>query len=152
MRRLVAGWTESARAVGAALLTVWRAEVEALRQDFARSGRELRAGVVLAAVAAGIGFWTIGLGLWAGVEALALRLPRWAAAVAVFGVGVLATAVLVLLAGRRLRSIETPLRLVKRRGREHVEWWQEAVMARPAADASPAAETADEGDGGNGAG
>ena len=125
MRRLVSGWTESARAVGGALLEVWRAEADALGRDFKRSGRELRGVLVLSAVAAGVGFWTVGLGLWAGVEALSEHLPRWGAVAAVLGAGLLATLLLLLIARRRLRRVEPPLRLVKRHGREHVEWWRE---------------------------
>jgi hypothetical protein len=134
MRRFISGWAESASAVGGALLRVWKAEVEALKRDLSRSGTELRAGVVLLALAGGIAFWTIGLGLWAVVEALAGYLPRWGAAAVVCGAGLLATAALFLLGRRRLRRVESPLRLVKRHGREHAQWWQMTMMPESGRD------------------
>lgn len=128
MHRLVSGWADSVRGVGSALLDVWQAEIAALRQDLTRSGRALRGGLILAALAAAVGFWSVGLGLWLAVEGLTLWLPRWQAALAVFAAGVLLTLILGWIARRTLGRIEAPLRSVKRRSREHVEWWQETVL------------------------
>lgn len=130
MRRLVSGWAESASAVGGALLRVWKAEAEALKRDLTRSGNELRGAVVLLALAAGVAFWTIGLGLWTAVETLAAYLPRWGAAAAVCGAGLVIAVTLLLLGRRRLRKVESPLGLVRRRGREHAEWWQDTMASR----------------------
>lgn len=132
MRKLVAGWADSARGVGVALLDVWRAEVETLRGELRSSGKDLGRGLVLLAVAGVFGFWTVGVGLWTAVEALSLELPRWMAGLAVFGAGLLLTLIVVWLAKRRLARVEQPLRLVRRRGREHAEWWRENVMPQAA--------------------
>jgi uncharacterized membrane protein len=75
-----------------------------------------------------VGFWTVGLGLWVAVEALASRLPRWQAAAVVFGAGLVLTCILGWIARRSFGRIEAPLDLVKRRSREHVEWWEETVL------------------------
>jgi Putative Actinobacterial Holin-X, holin superfamily III len=128
MRRSLSGWAESGRAVGEALVAVWRAELDALRRDFADSGRELRRAAVLAAAAAAVCFWTIGLGLWAAVEGLATRWPRWAAVSAVFAAGVLVALLLGWVASRRARRLEPPLETVRRHGREHLDWWQDSVL------------------------
>ena len=148
MRRLVAGWADAARSVGSALLDVWQAEASALGQDFARSGRELRGGLILVAVAVTVGFWTVGVGLWAVIEILTLRLSGWQAALIVFAAGALATTLAGWLARRRLKRIEAPLEAVKRRGQEHVEWWQQTVLpglgAGKRADDDPAESSADD--------
>jgi hypothetical protein len=128
MRRSLSGWAESGRAVGGALLEVWRAELDALRSDFARTRRELRGILIAAALGAALCFWTVGLGLWALVEGLATRWPRWAAVTSVFAAGVVVTLLIAWLAARKARRLEPPLETVRRRGREHVEWWQESVL------------------------
>lgn len=128
MRRSLSGWADSGRAVGAALLAVWREELQALRRDFARSGRQLRGVVVLGVVAAALCFWTVGLGLWSAVEGLATQWPRWAAVLTVFGAGLVLTLGLAWWASRRARRIEPPFETVRRHGREHLDWWQESVL------------------------
>ncbi|MCZ6726349.1 MAG: phage holin family protein [Acidobacteria bacterium] len=128
MRRLVLGWADLARSVGSALLEVWQAEIGALRQDLSRSGRALRGGLILALAAAVVGFWSVGLGLWLVVEVLTLRLPRWQAALVVLAAGLVLAFILGWIARRSFERIEAPLHLVKRRSREHLEWWQETVL------------------------
>ena len=141
IRRRVAGWAESGRAVGGALVEVWRAELAALRRDLESSGRQFWIVLVLGGVAAGLLFWTLGLGLWLAVEALALRLERWQAVGVVFGVGALVTVALFWVAGRRLRRIEPPLATIDRHRREHVDWWRQTVLPeldpRPTSDDVP---------------
>lgn len=128
MRRSISGWAKAGRAVGDALLAVWRAELESLRRDLASSGRQLWRALLLGAAAAAACFWTVALGLWAAVEGLATLWPRWAAVLAVFGLGLASTVVLGWLAARRARRVEPPLETVRRHGREHLEWWQDSVL------------------------
>lgn len=135
MAGVVSRWAETARAISAALLQVLGAEAEALQGDLARSGRELRGGLILFGLAAGLAFWTIGLGLWVAVELLSLRLPAYGAALLVFGVGLLACLILIWVARRRVRRIESPIDAVKRRSREHAEWWTQNVLGSIGGDA-----------------
>lgn len=128
MGRMFSRWAEAARSIGSALLQVLLAEAEELQRDLARSGRTLRGGLILLGLAAGLAFWTIGLGLWVAVELLTFRLPAWGAALVVFGVGFVACMVLAWLGKRRLGRIESPIQLVKRHGQEHAEWWQQTVL------------------------
>lgn len=128
MGGILSRWIEAARSIGAALLQVLAAEAEELQRDLARSGRALRGGLILFGLAAGLAFWTIGLGLWVAVELLTLRLPAYGAALIVFGAGVLSCLVFVWLGKRRLRRAEMPIQAVKRRGREHAEWWRQTVL------------------------
>jgi Putative Actinobacterial Holin-X, holin superfamily III len=134
MRGTVTRWVEVARSVGLALLEVLAAEAAELKRDLRRSGRELRGGLVLLALAAGVGFWTIGLGLWVAVELLSSRMSVLGATLVIFGLGLLGTLSLVWLGRRRLRRVETPVHALKRRSREHMDWWRESVVPGLAGD------------------
>jgi len=128
MRRAATRWVEAARSVGGALLDVLAAEAEELKADLARSGRELRVGLVLLALAAGVGFWTIALGLWAAVELLSSKLSVLGATLIMFALGLVVTVALLWLARWRLGRVETPVHAFKRRGREHADWWRNSVV------------------------
>jgi len=128
MRALLTRWAETARSVGAALLEVLAAEAGELQSDLQKSGRELRGALVLLGLAAGVAFWTIGLGIWLAVELLTLRFPAYGAALIVFAVGVSLCLLLFWLGKRRLRRLETPLDAVRRRTQSHAEWWQQTVL------------------------
>ena len=125
---MLARWITAARSIWVALLEVLTAEAAELQSDLARSGRELRGGLILVGLAAAVAFWSVGLAIWLAVELLTLKYPTWAAALIVFAVGVLAVGVLAWLARRRFRRIETPLDVIQRRGQSHVEWWQQTVL------------------------
>ncbi len=137
MRRKVSRWAETARSLGEALLQVLAAEAEGLQRDLAESGRTLRGGLILLGLAAGLAFWTIGLGLWVAVELLSLRLPAYGAALVVFALGLLACLILVALGRSRIRGIEMPVHTVRRRSREHAEWWRQTVLPGLGLDVPP---------------
>jgi hypothetical protein len=128
MRRAATRWVEAARSVGSALLDVLAAEAAEFKADLARSGRELRGGLVLLALAAGVGFWTIALGLWAAIELLSSKLSLLGAILVIFGLGLVVTVALLWLARWRLGRVETPVHAFKRRGREHADWWRDSVV------------------------
>jgi hypothetical protein len=147
MRRAATRWLEAARSVGRALLDVLAAEAAELKADLGRSGRELRLGVILVVLAAGVGFWTIALGLWVAVELLRLKLSLLAATVVIFCLALVVTLALLWLAKWRLGRVETPLHAFKRRGREHADWWRNSVVPGLVGEvAGDAAEGASEGD------
>src|SRR5258707_1722230 len=81
----VQGWIELFRSLGQALFEVVRAEAEALGEDFRRSGVRLLRGVALLGGAAAVGFWTLGLLLFALIAVLMIWLQPWAAALIVAG-------------------------------------------------------------------
>lgn len=121
-------WLELIRAVGKALLELAAAEIEALVGDLKASGRALAGVLLLFVVAAFFGFWTLGLLFYAAVEALTLWLPRWGAALAVAGAGLLGVAIVAGIGWLRLRRLESPAETVRRRVRDHVGWLQESVL------------------------
>ena len=116
------------RALGAALVELVRAELAAILEELQRSARELQRGAVLLAVAAFFGFWTIGALAFAAVEAAALWLPRWGAALAVAGLFALVVLVLLLVARAHLRKVESPARVVGRRLEGHGAWVQDELL------------------------
>jgi Putative Actinobacterial Holin-X, holin superfamily III len=122
------GWGERVRELGDSLLAVVRAEITAIVDDLSRSGRALVRALVLLAIAAGVGFWTIGLILDFAVELLAIKLPRWQAVGIVLALFLIVVAVLILIVRRRLRGIEAPAATVRRRLDDSRRWWQEKVV------------------------
>lgn len=153
MRRgILVGWRSSLQALGGALGELVRAELEALGDDFSRSGRRLGGALLLLASALFVLFWAIGLTLYLAVEVADQWLSRWAAVAVVLGVALLLTAVLAAVGWHRLRRLETPSELLERRWQNHRAWWLEQFPeARPdgtAAAATGDAEAMDDADGG----
>jgi apolipoprotein N-acyltransferase len=122
-----ARFRERLREVGESYLALWRAEVAAILDALGRSGKALVRALVLVAIAAAIGFWTLGLLLYFAVELLALVLPRWGAVGVVLALFVVLTAVLLLVARGSLKRVESPATTVRRRLEDHRRWWQERV-------------------------
>lgn len=140
------GWIELFRSLGEALLEVFRAELEALQQDFSRSGRHLGVALGLLGAAAVLLFWTVGLLLFTLVLVLDIWLPLWAAALILLGLFALVTGILAWLGLRRMRQVENPVDNVRRRMDDHIDWWQHSLLAEPrpvgAAPSAGAARTA----------
>ncbi len=125
------------REVGEAFVGVWKSELAALAEDLGRSGRALVRALALLGVAAGVGFWTLGLMLYFAIELLALVLPRWGAVGVVLGALVLTLLVLALLVRGRLRAVESPAETVRRRVDDHRRWWRDRVAGGDPEETSP---------------
>ena len=127
----MAGWMEMFRSLGEALLEVWRAELDTLQQDFQRSGRYLGFALAFLGAAAVLGFWIVGLLLFALVALLHVWLPWWGASLIVLALFVLAAAILANLGVKRLKNVESPVTTVRRRVDSHLDWWQHGLLAQP---------------------
>jgi hypothetical protein len=127
----MAGWIDMFRSLGEALLQVWRAELDTLQQDFQRSGRYLGMALALLGAAAALGFWIVGLLLFALVALLHIWLPWWFASVIVLTLFVLVALILVYLGYKRLKLVESPVTTVRRRVDSHLDWWQHGLLAQP---------------------
>ena len=127
----MAGWIDMFRSLGEALLQVWRAELDTLQQDFQRSGRYLGLALAFLGAAAVLGFWIVGLLLFALVALLHVWLPWWGAALIVLALFALAAAVLAHLGVKRLKNVESPVTTVRRRMDSHLDWWQHGLLAQP---------------------
>ena len=124
-RRMLANWSASLQALGGAFGELARAELAALGDDLSRSGRRLGGALLLLVAALFFLFWALGLLVFLGVEVAGLWLPRWAAVAVVLGVVLLIVAVLGAVGRHRLKRLETPAVMVRRRWTSHRDWWLE---------------------------
>jgi hypothetical protein len=123
------GWIDLFRSLGESLITVVRAEVTALQEDLKRSGGHLGVALGLLGAAALLSFWVIGLLIFLLIAALHVWLELWAAAGIVFLVFGGVMAVLAWLGVKRLGKVENPLDSVKRHVDDHLDWWQNGLLA-----------------------
>jgi uncharacterized membrane protein YqjE len=128
-RRLLAGWSSSLRALGGAFSELVGAELSALGDDLSHSGRRLGGALLLLASALFVLFWAVGLTVYLAVEVAHQWLPRWAAAAVVLGVVLLLMALLAAIGWRRLKRLEMPAALVRRRWASHRDWWSDQFPA-----------------------
>jgi hypothetical protein len=122
-------WSETFRALGAAVLGLLKAEIEALERELARSGKSLALGLGFFAAAAALAFWTLGVATYFAVQLLAVWLPLWAASLVVTGVFAAATGALAFAGLKKLERFENPLSTARRRLDDHIDWWQNDLLA-----------------------
>lgn len=132
------GWIDLFRALGQSLVEVLRAEAGALQKDLEVSGRNLARALAYLGCAAMLSFWVLGLFLFFLVALLNLWLPLWAVALIVLAVFCLVTGGLVWLGVARLRKVESPVDSVKRHVDDHLDWWQNGLLAPEGARDRPA--------------
>jgi len=123
------GWIDLFRALGSSLIEVFRAEIDALKEELARSGHHLVRGLALLAAAFFVLFWTLGAMLFAAGAVLAIWLQPWAAALIVVGIFLLIAVLLAWLGMRRLQRFESPVESFKERLDDHLDWWQHTLLA-----------------------
>lgn len=123
------GWIDLFRSLGESLIEVLRAETGALQEDLKRSGRHLGVALGLLGAAVLLLFWILGLMIFAAVAILSIWLQLWAATLIVLAVFVLAAGILAGLGVKRLRQVENPVDSVKRHVDDHLDWWQNGLLA-----------------------
>ena len=144
------GWIDLFRSLGESLIEVVRAEVGALQDDLKRSGRHYGVALGLFGAAVLLLFWILGLLVFFMVALLTVWLQLWAAALIVLLLFTFAAAALVWLGIRHFKKAENPVDSVKRHVDDHLDWWQNGLLATgktldiPPAAAAPSA--ADRGD------
>jgi len=121
-------WSETFRALGSAILTLLKAELEAFERDLGRSAKTAAFGVALFAAAGAFGFWTLGVATYFLIQLLALWLPLWGASLAVTLLFGAIAAVLALIGMRKLERFESPLTTARDRIDDHIDWWQRRVL------------------------
>lgn len=133
------GWIDLFRSLGESLIEVVRAETTALQADLKTSGRHLGITLGLLGAAVLLLFWVLGLLIFLTVAVLSVWLQVWAAALIVFLLFAAVMAVLILLGLRRLKLVENPVDSVKRHVDDHLDWWQNGLLAQgKALDIPPA--------------
>jgi hypothetical protein len=123
-------WIDLFRSLGEALLEVWRAELGTLQEDLQRSGRHLGVALGIFGAAAVLLFWIVGLLLFVLVSLLHVWMPWWGASLIVLALFVIAAAILARFGLARMRQVENPLEVVRRRVDSHFDWWQHGLLAR----------------------
>ena len=130
MSRNLGKLSENAQELGQAALELARAEAAAFSGELRISSRAFLRILLLFAVCLFILFWALAVLVFVGVEVGALWLPRWAAGLAVLGLLMVAVLAVGGLAWYRLRRLETPMTMARRRFDDHLEWWQRRIVRR----------------------
>jgi len=133
----MAVWGETFRNLGQSVLGVLRAEAAAVEADLRRTGQQAAGAAGLLGAAVVVAFWTVGLLIAAIVAVLALWLPVWGAALVVLALFAAVTGGLAWLGVRRLKEIENPAASIRRRVSDHLDWWQNTLLAPPPSPTSP---------------
>jgi hypothetical protein len=132
------GWGKLVRELGQSWLDVLRAELQALEDDFARSGHQLKRGAGLVGGAVALGFWAIGALVVAGIAGLAIWLPLWGAALIVAFVFAAVAAGLAALGVKSVAKVENPITVSRRRLEDHLDWVHSRLIASTSqADIAP---------------
>jgi hypothetical protein len=137
------GWIDLFRSLGESLIEVVRAETSALQADLKTSGKHLTIALGLLGAAVLLLFWVLGLLIFCVIAVLSIWLQLWAAALIVLVVFAAVMAVLAVLGLRRLKLVENPVDSVKRHVDDHLDWWQNGLLAQGKALDIPAAVAVD---------
>ena len=133
------GWIDLFRSLGESLVEVLRAETTALQTDLKTSGKHLGIALALFGAAVLLLFWVLGLLIFFVVSVLSIWLPIWAAAGIVLLLFLGIMAILGWLGKQRLERVENPVDTVKRHVDDHLDWWQNGLLAQgKAMDIPPA--------------
>lgn len=133
------GWIDLFRSLGESLIEVVRAETSALQTDLKTSGKHLGIALGLLGAAVLLLFWVLGLAIFCVIAVLSIWLELWAAALIVLVLFAAVMGVLVLLGLRRLERVENPVDTMKRHVDDHLDWWQNGLLAQgKAMDIPPA--------------
>jgi hypothetical protein len=125
----MSAWLELFRSLGQALLDLVQAELEAIGDELASSGKQLGVGIALLVAAAAFGFWTAAVAIYTVIRVIAIWLPLWASAAIVTGLFAIVVIVLTILGIARLRRLEGPVRTLGRHLHDHREWWNDHLLA-----------------------
>lgn len=126
---MTGGWIALVRALGESLLAVLRAELAALQADLNRSTRQLGVALFFFGAVAALAFWLVGLLVFLLVALVAIWLPLAGAAGSVLAFLAVVCGVLFLLGRSRLNRMENPLDSARRRFDDHLDWWQNRLLA-----------------------
>ena len=92
------------RELPATLLELARAEIEQFKREMGRKLRNLGAGALMFAIAATLGLFLLGTLIAAGILALAMVMPGWAAALVVAGALLLIMIILIAVGAAKFRN------------------------------------------------
>lgn len=124
-------WTDIFRALGQAFFEVARAELEVLQEQWKRWGTKAGIAIALATVAATLLLvYLPGLLTFALIDGLhaAFGWPWWGATLAVAGLVVLVSAIMVGIGWLLLKREENPITATSQRLADHRAWWHDNLL------------------------
>jgi hypothetical protein len=125
--------------VGRSVVDLLGAELSGARTELAELGRRAVAVAALGAAALAVAFWALGAAATSAVAGLAVWLPVWGAALVLFGVLAVLALGLAMWARARMRRLDAPGAILKRRVESHLEFWRSEVLGVADVPAEPAA-------------
>lgn len=125
---MIGSWVEMFRALGQALIEVFKAELAEMSEELGVSAKHLGWALAFFGAAAFLTFWMLPAFMFLAGLVLAIWLPAWAAALIVVVFFLLVMAILGFLGYRRIRKLENPVETVRQRYDEHKEWWNDRLL------------------------
>lgn len=126
---LMRGWIHLFRRLGQSVLDLLRAELDRLLAELGITARQAAVGLAFFAAAGLVGFWFVWVLTYFLMQVVAIWLPLWAAAGILVLVLLVAIAVLGFLGMRKLKGLENPVDTVGRRYDDHLDWWENRLLA-----------------------
>lgn len=128
-RGLIRGWMNLFRRLGQSVLDLLRAELDQLLAELGITAKQAAIGLAFFAAAGMVGFWFLWVFTYFLIQVVAIWLPHWAAAGIAVLVLLIAVAVLALLGLRKFKGLENPVDTVGRRFDDHLDWWENRLLA-----------------------
>lgn len=142
---LIRGWMHLFRRLGQSVLDLLRAELDRVLAELGISAKQAAVGLAFFAGAGMVAFWFIWVFTYFLMQVGAIWLPPWASAGIVVLVLLIAIAVLAYLGLRKVKTLENPVDTVSRRYDDHLDWWENRLLAEDSAHGeTPAAEESGE--------
>lgn len=121
-------WKRRVVALGSSLNELLRAELAAMWGDLVASARRVGGASILMVVGGVLCLLALTALALTLFEALALVLPRWAAAASITGILALVGGVLIAMGRSRIRKTESPAETVRRHFKDHRDWWERDIL------------------------
>lgn len=127
---MIGSWLEMFRALGQALVEVFKAELAELSEELGVSAKHLGLALGFFGAVAFLAFWMLPAVMLTLGLAFAEVMEPWAASLLVVVLFLLFMAILGLLGYRQLKKFENPVETVRQRYEEHREWWDQRLLPR----------------------
>lgn len=128
-KTVLRSWMEQFRALGQSYLDLVRAEWDQLLRELMVSVKKLGIGSALLIAAGMVAFWWVAVLAFFLIMVIAIWLPVWASAGIVLLILLLIMGVLAGIGISRLKSIENPVDTVGQRWDDHLDWWENRLLA-----------------------
>lgn len=143
-KTVLRSWMEQFRALGQSYLDLVRAEWDQLLAELMVSARKLGIGSALLIAAGMVAFWFVAVLTFFLITLVAIWLPLWASSGIVLLILLLLMGILAGIGISRLKAIENPADTVGRRWDDHLDWWENRLLAEERMEKPVGAESREE--------